>query len=334
MNGSASGAHRIVALCLTDVERSSRLWLDHPTSMPAALADLDDMVDKAAASRAGRVVKSRGEGDSHFVVFDTATDAIAFAVDVQHALRERERHTDGPHLAARMAVHAGEVAAYGDDYLGIAVNQAARLRAVGHGGQVLTSRLVADLVAGRLDDGLRLERLGSHRVRDLPGWTDIFQVCAPGLEDHFPPLQTLDQGLPPIATILFLDVVGALDGAEALSPARKDTLMAGLARLLAATFARSSGRYLKQLGDGCLALFDDPAEAMSFAHTVRAAVTESGFELRGALHVGRVRFGSGEPVGQAIRDASALLRSAPGGEVQLSAAAAALLDTAGPSIAM
>jgi class 3 adenylate cyclase len=334
MSDRPGRARRIVALCLTDVEQSSQLWLDHPSLMPDAIAELDATIEDAARSRSGQVVKTRGEGDSHFVVFDTASDAVAFAAAVQRRLGARAGEPDELRLKVRIAVHAGEVDVWGDDYLGIAINQAARLRSVAHGDQIVTSRVVGDLVAGRLDDDLRLEHLGSHRIRDLPGWTDVYQARGPGLAHDFPPLQTVDQGLPPIATILFLDVVGAVEGGRQLTAARKDKLMSGLARLLAATFARSSGRYLKQFGDGCLALFDDPDEAIAFAHIVREGVTSSGFDLRGALHVGRVRFGSGEPVGQGLRDATVLLESAAAGRIALSPAAATLLDTTSSSLEM
>ena len=53
------------------------------------------------------------------------------------------------------------------DYAGPVVNRAARLLAVGHGGQVLVSRGTRELLADRLPDGSGLRDLGEHRLKDL-----------------------------------------------------------------------------------------------------------------------------------------------------------------------
>ena len=49
-------------------------------------------------------------------------------------------------------------------YFGTVVNRAARLMAIGHGGQVLCSSATAALVG---DAQLSLTDLGEHRLRDL-----------------------------------------------------------------------------------------------------------------------------------------------------------------------
>ncbi len=56
-------------------------------------------------------------------------------------------------------------------------------------------------------DDVSFESLGRHRVRDVPGWTEVFQLCGPGLRHDFPSLNTIDTGLPPITAIVMLDVV-------------------------------------------------------------------------------------------------------------------------------
>jgi hypothetical protein len=68
----------------------------------------------------------------------------------------------------------------------------------------------ADELAGTISrllelDDLSFESLGRHRIRDCAGWTEVFQLCGPALPHDFPPLVTLDTGLPPIATIVMLD---------------------------------------------------------------------------------------------------------------------------------
>jgi class 3 adenylate cyclase len=76
-------------------------------------------------------------------------------------------------------LHIGEAELRGGDYFGTAVNRAARLAAVGHGGQVICSSATAEVA----DSEIGLVDLGEHRLRDLDRPMHVFQV-APG---SFPP---------------------------------------------------------------------------------------------------------------------------------------------------
>ena len=67
----------------------------------------------------------------------------------------------------RFAVHTGESVERDGDYLGPAVNRAARLRAVAQGGEVLVSGSTARLVADHLPAHVRLVELGDVRLKDL-----------------------------------------------------------------------------------------------------------------------------------------------------------------------
>ena len=95
-------------------------------------------------------------------------------------------------LLVRMGVHTGAGEERDGDYYGTAVNRAARLMAVAHGGQVLTTRAVQELVGDEPGDSVELVGLGDHRLRDLAQPIEVFQVVAPGLAREFPALQSLD----------------------------------------------------------------------------------------------------------------------------------------------
>jgi class 3 adenylate cyclase len=82
-----------------------------------------------------------------------------------------------------MGLHSGEVDERDGDYFGQAVNRAARLMAVGHGGQVLVSAATAELV-----NEPDLVDLGEHRLRDLERPIRVFQVG----DARFPPLRSID----------------------------------------------------------------------------------------------------------------------------------------------
>jgi class 3 adenylate cyclase len=321
VNGTGRSDARLVVLCFTDVEGSSRLWRDHPAHMPDVLDTLDAVVAAAATGHGGNVVKARGEGDSHFVVFPTVSGAVRAAAATQRALAQTQ-WPGGIEIRIRIALYAGEVRGRDGDFVGTAVNRAARLRSVAHGGQVVATAAVADLAADALDEELCFQSLGRHRIRDCAGWTEVFQLCGPALPHDFPPLVTLDTGLPPIATIVMLDVVNASRTAADGDPRE---LMTALAGLFANAFSGADGQYLKQVGDGCLALFADPDRALAFTRATRVQCAALGVELRGALNLGRVEFAHHEPIGPGIHATSRLLRSAPAGRTVCSELAAALI---------
>ena len=315
---------RLVVLCFTDVEGSSGLWRDHPAHMPDVLDTLDAVVAGSTTGHGGNVVKARGEGDSHFVVFPTVSGAVRAAATVQRALAQT-RWSGGVELRVRVALYAGEVCGRDGDFVGNAVNRAARLRSVAHGGQIVATAAVADLAADALDEELSFESLGRHRIRDYAGWTEVFQLCGPALPHDFPPLVTLDTGLPPIATIVMLDVV---DAQRAAREGDSHELMSALAALFAKNFTAADGQYLKQLGDGCLALFADPDAAVAFVRAARADARALGVAVRGAIHLGRVEFAHHEPIGPAIHATAKLMRSAPADRIVCSEAAGSLLHPA------
>ena len=78
------------------------------------------------------------------------------------------------------------------DYYGSAVNRCARLRGIGHGGQILLSEATAVLVRDALPVGVSLRDLGAHRLKDLARPEHVFQVLHPDLPGEFPPLASLD----------------------------------------------------------------------------------------------------------------------------------------------
>jgi class 3 adenylate cyclase len=80
----------IVTFLLTDIEGSAPLWETHTAAMSAALARHETLIAEAVASRRGRLIKSRGEGDSTLSAFVRATDAVAAALVLQQALAIEE----------------------------------------------------------------------------------------------------------------------------------------------------------------------------------------------------------------------------------------------------
>src|SRR5438874_657802 len=67
-----------------------------------------------------------------------------------------------------------------------------RAAILAHGGQILVSAATAALARGELPPDAGLRDLGRHRLRDLGGPEQIFQVVHAGLTTDFPPIRTLE----------------------------------------------------------------------------------------------------------------------------------------------
>ena len=96
-----------ITFLLTDIEGSTALWEDDPAAARRALARHEAVIAAAVADHSGHLVKSRGEGDSTFSVFEHATAAVAAAAALQRALHI-ELWPTREALRVRMALHTGE----------------------------------------------------------------------------------------------------------------------------------------------------------------------------------------------------------------------------------
>ena len=181
----------VVTFVFTDIEGSTRLWDEAPETMMVALKQHDDAIDEAVNAHNGVAVKPRGEGDSRFIVFASAVDAVAAVGEMQTRLAAVEWVTPRP-IRVRASVHTGNADLQLGDYYGSAVNRAARLRAIAHGGQTVISGATWELVQDSLPDGLVAIDMGEHALKDLTRPEHVYQLNPPGLPDEFPPLASLD----------------------------------------------------------------------------------------------------------------------------------------------
>jgi len=176
---------RTLTFLFSDIEGSTQLWEREPGTMKQALAEHDAILRHAIETQGGWIVKTTGDG-AH-AAFGTALEAVAAAMAAQQTLQSPL--ADLP-IRVRMGLHTGEAEQRAGDYYGQALNRAARIMSVAHGGQVLLSAVTADLVREHLPAAATLLNLGRHRLKDLARPEQIYQLSGPGLPDAFPPLSS------------------------------------------------------------------------------------------------------------------------------------------------
>ena len=236
-----------VTFLFTDVEASTRLLHElGDEAYERALREHRSAVRGVVAAHGGVEVDT--QGDAFFIAFERARDALAAAAELTASLGARVR--------VRVGVHTGEPLVSDGGYVGLDVHRAARIAAIGHGGQVLVSQTTRDLVP---DADLR--DLGRHRLKDLTAHERIFQLGA----GDFPPLKSLNRTNLPVTA-------GPLIG-RAYELAKLAQLLRGDARLVTLTGPGGSGK--TRLGLQVAAeLVENHADGVFFVGL--AALTDSG----------------------------------------------------------
>src|SRR4026209_1523672 len=158
-----------VTLLFTDIEGSTRLLRRVGEAYAGLLTQHRSLLEGAFLAHRGVVVDR--EGDAFFVAFASAKEAVAAAGEPQRALVSHD-WVDENEVRVRMGLHTGEPRVVEGRYVGLDVHHAARVMAVGHGGQVLVSETTRAL----LDDAARLRDLGEHRLKDLTRPQQLYQL--------------------------------------------------------------------------------------------------------------------------------------------------------------
>lgn len=164
VTGARTGADaldddRVLATVLfTDiVDSTARAAAMGDAAWRRLLDEHDRVLTRLIAQYRGRMVKHTGDGA--MALFEGPGRAIRCALALEPSLARLQ-------ISVRAGLHTGEVVVRGDDVAGVAVHAAARVMAHATPGEVLVSRVVADLVAG---SGVTFADRGEVELRGVPG---------------------------------------------------------------------------------------------------------------------------------------------------------------------
>ena len=161
-----SETRKLAAILCSDVVGYIRLaGADEDRILARLRALRSDLIDPTVAVHHGRIVKRTGDGS--IVEFRSVVDAVRCAVEVQHAMVERNAGVPvDRHIEFRIGIHLGDVVEESDgDLMGDGVNIAARLEGIAEPGAICLSEDAYRQVKARLD--LAVTDLGPTHLKNI-----------------------------------------------------------------------------------------------------------------------------------------------------------------------
>jgi len=169
-----SQTRRLAAILAADVAGYSRLMgADEEGTLEALKAIPRELSDPKVKEHRGRIVNTTGDG--LLIEFSSVVDAVRCAVEVQHAMAER--NVDVPpdrRIELRMGINLGDIIKDGRDIFGDGVNVAARLEALAKPGGICVSRVVRDQVRDKL--AFSFEDMGEQQVKNIARPVHVYRV--------------------------------------------------------------------------------------------------------------------------------------------------------------
>jgi adenylate cyclase len=157
---------KIAAILVSDVVGYSRLaGTDEDRTLARLRALRSDLIDPTISVHHGRIVKRTGDGN--VIEFRGVVDAVRCALEVQHAMVERNAGVAlEKRIEFRIGIHLGDVVEETDgDLMGDGVNIAARLEGVCEPGAICLSEDAYRQVRGRLE--LAVADLGPTQLKNI-----------------------------------------------------------------------------------------------------------------------------------------------------------------------
>jgi len=131
-----------------------------------------------------------------------------------------------------------------------------------------------------------------------------------------------------LATILFVDIVRSTEKAARMGDIRWAEVMNHYYAAIRKELRAARGKEANSTGDGVLATFLAPINAVQCAVAIRAAVRTLGLEIRTGLHSGEYNVIGGEHVGISINIGARVAAKARASEILMSSAVKDLLPKA------
>ncbi|RWO35456.1 MAG: adenylate/guanylate cyclase domain-containing protein [Mesorhizobium sp.] len=173
---------RLAAILAADMAGYSRLMeADESGTLARLRTHRIELVDPAIAKNKGRIIKTTGDG--MLVEFQSVTDAVKCAVEIQQ--RMKRRNSDVPQerrIEFRIGINLGDIIFDDDDIFGDGVNIASRIEQLADVGGICVTAAVATQIADRLE--IAMEDLGEKTLKNISRPVRLYRV---GFDSHVLP---------------------------------------------------------------------------------------------------------------------------------------------------
>jgi class 3 adenylate cyclase len=132
-----------------------------------------------------------------------------------------------------------------------------------------------------------------------------------------------------LTTLLFTDIVDSTGHAERMGDARWKSVLDDHHAVVRQQLSAYQGREVKTTGDGFLARFDSPAQAVHCANAIRSEMQRFGLEIRSGIHTGECEVQGADLAGIALHTAARIMSLAGPGEILASQTVRDLVSGAG-----
>jgi class 3 adenylate cyclase len=134
-----------------------------------------------------------------------------------------------------------------------------------------------------------------------------------------------------LSTLAFTDLVGSTELLVEMGDSAWRDRLSKHYEAMRSILERFGGREIETTGDGVLATFAAPANAVRCVAEIQSRAREDGLKVRGAVHVGELELVGNHLRGVAVHEAARILGEAGADEVLVSEQAKAFAESAGLS---
>lgn len=178
---------RLAAVLAADMAGYSRLMeADEAGTLARLRTHRIELIDPAIAKNKGRIIKTTGDG--MLVEFQSVTDAVKCAVEIQQRMQRRNSDVaQDRRIEFRIGINLGDIIFEDEDIFGDGVNIASRIEQLADVGGICVTAAVALQVADRLK--VSIEDLGERTLKNISRPVRLFRI---GLERSDSPHQPAD----------------------------------------------------------------------------------------------------------------------------------------------
>jgi adenylate cyclase len=266
---------RLAAIMAADVAGYSRLMgINEEGTLAALKVCRRELIDPKITEHRGRIVKTTGDGA--LVEFASAVDATRCAMEIQHAMAERNAVVpEDRRVEFRIGINVGDIIIDEGDIYGDGVNIAARIEGVAKPGGISISEDAWRQVQGKL--AANFVDAGEQSLKNIARPVRVYRVelVKPGVAEPAGPILPLPEK-PSIAVLPFQNMSGDPD---------QDHFCDGLVEDIITTLSKLAGlqviaRNSTFVYKGRSVDVREAAKQLGVRHVLEGSVRKSGNRIR------------------------------------------------------